>query len=1117
MARDISDWLEGLGLDKYSALFADNDIGFDILPDLSQELLKELGVSSFGDRVRLLKAVETLDTNAYPAVSEAEILAPSRPVEAERRHLTVMFCDLVGSTAMSQDLDPEDMRDVIRSYQNTVAGEIVRYEGHVAKFMGDGVMAFFGYPQAHEDDPERAIRSGLSIVTAVPSISVEGKKGLQVRVGIATGQVVVGDLVGEGAAQEEAVVGDTPNMAARLQAKAAANFILISDETRELAGNAFDYTDIGLHTLKGLNDPARIWQVEGERVLESRFEAQTRQWTTFVGREHEVGLLLERWQRAKDGEGQVVLLSGEAGIGKSRILETLSERLSTETHTRLRYQCSPFHTNSALYPVIGQMERAASFVAGDSGDAKITKLEQLLAPTLAQLEGAMPLFARLLSLPTERYPPLDATPQQIKTLTLQALLQQLSELAQQQSVLFLFEDAHWIDPTTLELLELLVERIADQRVLVVITYRPEFEAPWQRYDHVSIQLLNRLSGGQCIEMVLDLTHGKPLPDEVLDQIVAKTDGVPLFVEELTKTVLESSLIKEGADRFDLTGPLLALAIPNTLQDSLMARLDRLAPIKEVAQIGAVIGREFTHRLISAASSLEGNELEDALAQLAEAELIFKRGQGTESRYAFKHALVQDVAYESLLKKSRQQLHQRIADVLERDFPTIVESEPETLAHHFTEAGLAEPAIANWYRAGQLAAQRAANLEAIQYFERALALLPSLPEDAARNATELKVLTHLGPALMVVKGWAAAEVGTVYERANKLAVRLESSAELAPPLVGIWLYHNARGRYDLADALTEQLFHVAKTTSDNDLLLQAHHAAWPIPMFRGAFEASHKHIEEGLSLYDQERHKDHALLYMGHDPAVCAHACGSQALWALGLPDHAERHATQALELARQLSHAPTLAFSLWYVSGARAARGDVAAVLSAAEELLSLSREQKLVQTEASAQFFGGWAMALTGQANEGLERMRVGFDIWNPTGMRTWLQMFTTLYADALLHGRRYDEALDALDKALEYGRQTGERWWESRIHHLCADALIHSGQSEAAVNSLQTAIQVAQGQNAKSWELRASMRLARLRAEQGKRKDARDLLAPIYDWFTEGFDTADLKDAKALLNELS
>ncbi len=750
--------LSRIGLGEYAGLLAANRIGLDVLPDLTDADLMELGIP-LGDRKRLLKAFRTLAA-APAAAGLVEVVGPSSsPHQAERRQLTVMFVDLVGSMALSARLDPEEMGDLLRAYQNTVAGEVARLEGHLAKFMGDGVLAYFGWPKAHEDDAERAVRSGLAIADAVARLTTPAGEALAARVGIATGLVVVGDLIGQGAAQEEAVVGDTPNLAARLQMLAEPGAVIIAESTRRLVGALFRLDELKMVAVKGVAGTASACRVLGASTIEGRFDAlRASGMAPLLGREQELALLLERWQQAKDGEGQVVRLCGEPGIGKSRIVLALRERVREEPRTRMRYHCSPHHTHSALYPVIEQLERAAGFAREDTAEVRLAKLESLLREAMANVDEAVPLLAALLSVPAgERYPPLALTPQEQKAKLFAALLAQLEGLAVQKPVLMVLEDAHWLDPTSFELFSLIVDRLARLRVMLIVTYRPEFTPPWGGQRHVTTLTLNRLGRRHGAALIESITHGRSLPAMVVEQILARTDGVPLFVEELTKAVLELGLLTERGERYVLAGPLPPMAIPSTLHDSLLARLDRLALVKEVAQIGATIGREFSYELLAAVAPLGDRELRDALGQLVEAELIFRRGTPPQATYTFKHALVQDAAYQSLLRSRRQQLHARIVGALRERFPEVVAAEPELMARHCTEAGLAAEAIPSLAKAGHQALQRSANAEAVEHLGKGLALLQALPVGSDRDAAELDLLVALGPLLIATKGFTDPEV------------------------------------------------------------------------------------------------------------------------------------------------------------------------------------------------------------------------------------------------------------------------------------------------------------------------------------------------------------------------
>jgi class 3 adenylate cyclase/predicted ATPase len=1117
--QQIADWLKNLGMSEYAQIFADNDIDFSVLRHLTDQHLKDLGVS-LGHRLKMLHAIGELE---HASVVANQPSAGTKPVShdvAERRQLTVMLCDLVGSTALSTRLDPEDLRGIIGAYRRCCTELVEGNGGFVAKYMGDGVLAYFGYPRAHEHDAERAVRAGLGLVEAVPKLETVAAVPLHVRVGIATGLVVVGDLIGAGAAQEQAVVGETPNLAARLQALAEPGAVVIAGSTRKLIGGLFEYRDLGSVALKGFAENVPAWQVLGASAAESRFEALRATTTPLVGREEEIDLLMRRWEQAKRGGGCVVLISGEPGIGKSRIAQSVLERLGDELHTRLRYFCSPHHQDSALYPSIAQLERAAGFRRDDTDEQRLNKLETVLAQGTNDLSEAVPLLADLLSIPTaNRYPPLNLTPQKRKEKTLHAQLEQVEGLAAQQPVLMVWEDVHWSDPTTRESLDLLVDRVSTLRVLAVITFRPEFTPPWLGRRHVTLFSLTRLPPRQRTEMIVHLTGGKVLPREILEQVIERTDGVPLFVEELTKAVIESGILADAGDHYVVTGSAMHMAIPATLQASLMARLDRLGPVREVAQIGAAIGRQFSHELISAVAPIPQRRLNDALDQLVEAELIYRRGTPSQAEYTFKHALVQDAAYSTLLRSRRQQLHSGIVAVVESRFPEIAAGEPARLAQHCGEAALNEKAIGYWRKAGEQAVRRAGNLEAIEHFRRAIALLASQPDTVERARAELASLIELGPALMSVYGWPSQEAGEAFERAGEIARRLESSADLAPPLTGLWLSYVTRGQFDRAEGISGEMFRIARELGNPEILLQAYHASFPLRWLRGRFPAAREHIEAGMQLYDEQRHERHRYLYMVHDPAVCALSIEAPVQWLLGYPHQATRVEGEAIELARRLRHAPSLAHGLWFAGEAQVLRDDVAAVAATASELLELCEEHKLPHVRATGLMFRGWALARCGEVAEGARFLEEGFAVWDRVGGSVYRPRGLCLLAEAHLLAGRYVDGLEDLARAFTIVEQTGEQWAVARMHQLRAELLLraHDRDDEAVEASLRTAIEVAQVQGARSWELKAAISLARLLAERSKRLEARNLLQPIFGWFTEGFDTPVLQDAKALLDELA
>jgi class 3 adenylate cyclase/predicted ATPase len=1027
-----------------------------------------------------------------------------------------MFCDLVGSTALSARLDPEDMREVISAYHRAVAQVVAELDGFVSRFMGDGVLVYFGYPQAHEDDAERAVRAGLGSIDAVGRLDVESVK-LQARVGIATGLVVVGDLIGEGSAQERSVVGETPNLAARLQALAEPNAVVITASTRRLIGDLFHYRDLGVIEVKGIAGPLPAWQVLRPSAVASRFEAlHGSALTPLVGRDEEIDLLLRRWARAKAGDGQVVLISGEPGIGKSRIAAALEERLAAEPHLRLRHFCSPYHRDSALYPSIDQLRRAAGFEPDDPPAAKQRKLEALLA-RVAPPEEDVALLADLLSLPdSERHPLPNLSPQRKKERTFEALIRQLEGLARQQPVLMVFEDAHWIDPTSRELLDLRVERVRSLPVLLIVTFRPEFQPPWTGQPQVTMLALNRLDRRDRTALVGQIAGGKALPDDVVAEIADRTDGVPLFVEELTKSILESGLLREDRDRYVLDRALPPFAIPTSLHDSLMARIDRLASVRLVAQIGAAIGREFSYALLHTVSRLPEDELQTALARLVASELVFQRGTPPEAVYIFKHALVQDAAHGSVLRSSRQQLHAQIAEALETRSPELMNSQPELFAQHYAEAGLVEKSVACWGRAGHRSIARAAIVEAAAQFQKGLDQLALLPDSSERQRQELKFRIALGAVLRLVKGQAAPESGRAYARARELWEQLGSPSEFLQVPYGLSRYHAYRGELDLALRLDEDLLRLSRQRSDSAELVLGHLSAGRTLVFIGRFASSRLHLEEALALYDPTSH--HSLVHQTAIlPQVISQAWLGKALLCLGFPEQSLARSNAAIAEARRLPHVPSLNDSLSIATRLLSLVGDDAALGERADQLVSVATEQGFPLSRALGEIYRGWVKVKNGELTEGMTLLRSGSTAYRASGAELNIPHYFDLLAAAYEIAGQVEEGLALLDDALQIVERTGERWLAAELNRHKGQLLLRQGNFEGAEELYRKALSIAQEQEAKLWELRAAVSLARLRGDQRRRAEALDLLAPVYGWFIEGFDTADLKEAKALLDELT
>ncbi len=1111
---DVGDWLRSHGLGQYEAAFRESEIEADVLPELTDQHLKDLGVS-LGHRLKMLRVIREL---ASDAPIKAQPAAPAAPVEpkpqdaAERRQLTVMLIDLVGSTALSAQLDPEDMREIIRVYQNTVAGEITRFEGHIAKFMGDGVLAYFGWPRAHEDEAERAVRAGLAVTQAITRLRTPTRKALQTRIGIATGLVVVGDLIGEGAAQEQAVVGDTPNLAARLQGAAEPGMVVIAEATRRLLGDLFVLQELRAQTFKGIAEPTPAFAVLTERPLESRFAArQAGGMTPIVARDQELALLIERWRQAKSGEGQMVLLSGEAGIGKSRITEALVDALSGEPHFLLRYQCSPYHTDSPLYPAIQQIAHAAGFAEHDSLERRLDRLETLLARATDDISEAAPLTAMLMGLEgSSRYGALTLLPQQRRNRTLAILMDQLTGLASRKPVLWVIEDAHWIDPTTLELIEFALDRVPGTRVLVLITARPTFVASFGSHPVVTRLALNRLGREATQSIIACIARGKRLPEPLLDEIAAKTDGVPLFVEEMTKAVIESGVLREGGDAYHLDGPLSALAIPTTLHDSLMARLDRLQPVKEVAQIASVIGRSFDHRTIAALAAHPEGEITEAMRQLVEAELVFRRGTPPDATYLFKHALVRDAAYESLLKARRHALHARLLEVLEASGGAA----PEVKARHAEAAGLTERALDYWEQAGTQALARPAYKEAIANLENGVRLCRAMGEERQWKRREQTIQLQLGQALIANQGYQAAVTLRVFERALELADEIGDVSLQLPAVFGLWAGHHIAGTG--SGELARRYAALAETQPETGPRLVGLRMLAVEHFSEGHFEESLALTKKGLDSYDPIAHRDLAHRF-GHDPRAASANYKAWNLWHLGFPDQAARTFEDNLRWTREVNHANTTGNVLCFGNMTNIWLRRPEQVENAAREVLRLAEEMTLALWHAWGRIHLGWALSQR-DAARGLEEIEAGLREAHQIGAGRYEPFHLGIAADAYSRAGWQDEARRSIAKAFAALALGHHLAFAAELYRTRAVLLlrIDAGERGAAEADLRRALEIARQQGAPSLQLRAARDLARLLVEQGERQQAADLLAPVYGGFTEGFGTPDLMEAEALLDEL-
>jgi class 3 adenylate cyclase/predicted ATPase len=1123
---DVGVWLRNLGLGRYEATFRESEIDAQVLPDLSDADLEKLGLP-MGHRKRLLKAIAGLTSAdwVHDAGPPAATVEPKPHDEAERRQLTVMFVDLVGSTALAARLDPEDMREIIRAYHQRCARMVADNGGFVAKYMGDGVLAYFGYPLAHEHDAERAVKAGLAIIDAAPKLETADGEHLHMRVGIATGIVVVGDLLGSGESQERGVVGETPNLAARLQGVAEPDNVVIAENTRKLLGNLFELSDLGPQNLRGVAGQMRAYLALRESSEESRFEAlHGGSLTPLIGREEETELLLRRWAKANAGEGQVALISGEAGIGKSRLTAAFLARLAGEPHVRLRYFCSPQHTDSAFHPIIGHMERAAGFAREDDARTKRDKLDALLSQGATSRKDVT-LLAEMLSLPNDgHYPALDLAPQQRRQGTIDALTGQIEAIARQSPVLMILEDAHWADPSSLEVLSRLVDRIDRQRVLLLMTFRQEFVAPWIGRPHVTTLTLNRLPLREAMALIEQVTGNKLLRANIRTDIAERADGIPLFVEEMTKAVLEAE-DEGGAAHAVAAVPSPAVAVPASLHASLMARLDRLGPAKGVAQIGAAIGREFSHGLIKPVARLSDQELALHFERLLQSGLLSRQGSPPHATYLFKHALVQDTAYGTLLREPRRALHARIVEALEGQFPEIAENQPELLARHCSEAGLIEKAAHLWGKAGLRSLARSALAEASEQLARALAQIAVLPGTPELRRDQIKLQVALANVLMHVKGYAAPEPKAAVERARLFIEQAEALGEtsedplaLFSVLYGVWGANSLAFNGDVVRELAAQFLDLAEKQGATVPIMVGHRIMGHSLLWTGEFARARAHYDKGIMLYDAGEHRPLAMRF-AQDTRVAILSLGALALWALGYPERAEEEAEQALRDAREIGLAGTLMFALSVTSLLYLVDRNSTVATAQAGELCSVADEKGALLWKATGTIFQGRLLAMIDQPGDAIHLLASGIEAFHSTGSTVFTPTYLSYLAEAHAQVGQFSEAWGCVEKSMSLMGTNKETWSEAEVHRIAGEiALMWPMPDESrAEGYFERALAVARSQQAKSWELRAAMSMARLWRDRGKRRQARELLAPVYGWFNEGFDTLDVKEAKALLDELA
>jgi class 3 adenylate cyclase/predicted ATPase len=1113
---ELADWLAAHGLDQYAQTFAENNIDYSVLPDLTENDLEKLGVT-LGHRKKLLRAIEALtaarqptDTTAADATGVPPAVGQQR--EAELRQITVMFCDLVGSTPLSEKLDPEDLRVLIDAYREACSTAIRRYGGEVASYAGDGVMAFFGWPRAHEDDAVRAVHAALDTLSAVTNVS--GPVTLASRVGVCSGLVVVRDIGAGGAAGSMDAVGETPNIAARLQTLATPDSVLISASTKHLISEAFDLQDLGSQELKGVTKPIQVYRVLAAKSIASRFEtAHGDSLSPLIGRSIELSLFLDRWQKVKEAEGQVILLSGIPGVGKSRLIHELKSSIQREPHILLNYQCSSYHSQSAFFPIIEQLKQATQITDRDSNSDKLVKLNTYFSNVIGDSTELALLAANLLSIPTENNQELSQlTPQQIKNKTITRLVEMLLALSAQRPTLCVFEDAHWLDPSTLEFLELAISRIVRARFLLIVSCRPEFRPALFNRANVTTYSLTRLSRNEVAAMIRDLLRGETMPQKIVDEIIDKADGVPLFIEELTSSIQRAPARArpENGD-FNRTKPSTALKVPETLHDALMERLDRVAPGHRVAQTAAVIGREFSYDLLSFAAGLGGNDLNSALSVLEEADVIHRVDILPSVRFAFKHVLLRDAIYNSLLKGKRQEIHADIAAILETHFHELVESQPELLAYHYGEAGDYQMAVKYWRAAGLRAFAHSANVEAIANFRKALEVLATLPETPKRNEQESEIQLALGVPLIAVRGYAAAEAREAFARARALCLKLDNAPNYFQALFGLWGHSWMGGKHDEALDMADEFLSRSQASDDPVPSMVAHRVMGSTLLTVGEFQPAREHFEQSIALSRVGGKQPLYGLYVV-EPRAASTLLLSWDLWFLGYPDQSLARVSEALSLAQGLSQSYTIAFAHYMTSVVHLLRGDPDRALASAEASLEMSREQRFSLYEILSMISRGRALGELGRLGEAKSEIKRGIDEARRSGIGFMLPMMASWLADIHAQSGDNEAALSIVEQTLSDLDEVTGRAWEAELYRQRAQLLLTLDRTKTseAEGYLKDSIVVARHQSAKSLELRAASTLATLWRSQERFDKARALIEPIYSWFNEGTDTADLRRAR-------